>query len=77
MTEQSKFTYSLLGKAFQKQTKTIECQEEKQEAKGELGKAKTIEQEVIRDDLFIKHTQPAFTCLKSTIETLEQGVKYV
>ena len=23
------------------------------------------------------HTQPAFTCSKLTIETLEQGVKYV
>ena len=23
------------------------------------------------------HTQPAFTCSKSTVETLEQGVKYV
>ena len=28
--EQAKFTYSLLGKAFEKQTKTIENQEEKQ-----------------------------------------------
>ena len=27
--------------------------------------------------LCINHSQPAFTCLKSTIETLEQGVKYV
>ena len=25
----------------------------------------------------IVHTQPAFTCSKLTIETLEQGVKYV
>ena len=25
----------------------------------------------------INHTQPAFTCSKLTIETLEQGVKYV
>ena len=24
-----------------------------------------------------KHSQPAFTCSKLTIETLEQGVKYV
>ena len=28
--EQDKFTYSLLGKTFKKQTKTIEYQEEKQ-----------------------------------------------
>ena len=28
--EQAKFTYSLLGKAFEKQIKTIEDQEEKQ-----------------------------------------------
>ena len=27
--------------------------------------------------LNIPHTQPAFTCSKLTIETLEQGVKYV
>ena len=25
----------------------------------------------------IRHSQPAFTCSKLTIETLEQGVKYV
>ena len=25
----------------------------------------------------IVHTQPAFTCLKLTIETLEENVKYV
>ena len=25
----------------------------------------------------LDHTQPAFTCSKLTIETLEQGVKYV
>ena len=30
MIEQAKFTYSLLGKAFEKQTKTIEDQGEKQ-----------------------------------------------
>ena len=30
ITEQSKFTYSALGKAFEKQLKTIEDQEEKQ-----------------------------------------------
>ena len=28
-------------------------------------------------DWEIKSTQPAFTCLKLTIKTLEQGVKYV
>ena len=30
MIEQAKFTYSLLGKSFEKQTKTIEDQGEKQ-----------------------------------------------
>ena len=30
MIEQAKFTYSLLGKAFEKQTKTIEDQGKKQ-----------------------------------------------
>ena len=30
ITKQAKFTYSSLGKAFQKQTKTIEDQREKQ-----------------------------------------------
>ena len=30
MIEQAKFTYSLLGKAFEKQIKTIEDQREKQ-----------------------------------------------
>ena len=29
------------------------------------------------DRYFTKTTQPAFTCSKLTIETLEQGVKYV
>ena len=28
-------------------------------------------------DLCILFTQPAFTCSKLTIETLEQGMKYV
>ena len=29
------------------------------------------------DTLVMKHTQPEITCLKLTIETLEQSVKYV
>ena len=28
-------------------------------------------------NIIINQTQPAFTCSKLTIETLEQGVKYV
>ena len=28
-------------------------------------------------DLSVVHSQPAITCSKLTIETLEQGVKYV
>ena len=28
-------------------------------------------------EFFVDLTQPAFTCSKLTIETLEQGVKYV
>ena len=31
----------------------------------------------IANQLVLKSTQPAFTCSKLTIETLEQGVKYV
>ena len=27
--------------------------------------------------VIVTHTQPAFTCSKLTIETLEHGVKYV
>ena len=27
--------------------------------------------------VFLSVSQPAFTCSKSTVETLEQGVKYV
>ena len=27
--------------------------------------------------VFVKHPQPAITCSKLTIETLEQGLKYV
>ena len=29
------------------------------------------------NSIYIVSTQPAFTCSKLTIETLEQGVKYV
>ena len=31
----------------------------------------------IKPFYFLTYTQPAFTCSKLTIETLEQGVKYV
>ena len=41
--EQARFTYSSLGKAFEKQTKTIKDQEEKQiKAIQDQGKLKTI-----------------------------------
>ena len=58
--EQAKFTYSPLGKAFEKQIKTIEDQGQKQvdalntlnnEAKKELDKIKEIEKNVDREKL--------------------------
>ena len=46
--EQAKFTYSPLGKAFEKQTKTIEVQGEKQtKAIQNQGKIKTIKNMLI------------------------------
>ena len=52
------------------------------EARTEVQKAFVIYQQNCRVDAQIelqnkKNTQPAFTCSKLTIETLEQGVKYV
>ena len=32
---------------------------------------------ILNDNTITGHLQPAFTCSKLTIETLEQGVKYV
>ena len=47
ITEQAKFTYSPLGKAFEKQIKTIEDQEEKQ--------IKAIKQPASTNDLKINY----------------------
>ena len=48
--EQAKFTYSLLGKAFEKQTKTIEDQGEKQiKAIQNQGQVKTIKKYTYND----------------------------
>ena len=40
-------------------------------------KPKRLINGLINDLRYLYIPQPAFTCSKSTIETLEQGVKYV
>ena len=51
MIEQAKFTYSPLGKAFEKQVKTTEDQQDKQiKAIQNQGQVKTIEKYTYDDD---------------------------
>ena len=40
-------------------------------------RGKAIDYSGRSDKKYINYSQPAFTCSKLTIETLEQGVKYV
>ena len=54
--EQAKFTYSPLGKAFEKQTKTIEDQREKQiKAIQNQGQIKTTKRYAYKDEIMIVH----------------------
>ena len=48
--EQAKFTYSLLGKAFEKQTKTIEEQEKQTQTIKEQGKKQVQALEVLKPE---------------------------
>ena len=48
--EQAKFTYSLLGKAFEKQTKTIEEQEKQTQTIKEQGKKQVEALEVLKPE---------------------------
>ena len=54
--EQAKFTYSPLGKAFEKQAKTIEDQREKQiKAIQNQGQIKTTKRYAYKDEIMIVH----------------------
>ena len=56
ITEQAKFTYSPLGKAFEKQAKTIEDQREKQiKAIQNQGQIKTTKRYAYKDEIMIVH----------------------
>ena len=44
---------------------------------GQKVNVRNIFEYILKKKEFDKESQPAITCLKLTIETLEQGVKYV